>query len=142
MEKLFAATDIIGIIGEAMAKVGLDKNNAADAFAVYWVNAWQAANGRTDLLSAETFKAVAAQAARGLLQSAELAGANDAQKQEMAEALMLQAALIESSMEVAGSDRIQQQAVAKAVLTGAAASGLNLDIMTLTEDGFVKRSAR
>jgi hypothetical protein len=136
MEELFASTDIMGLMGDAMRSIGLSRSNAADAFAVYWVGAWQAANGRTDTPSAETFKAVAAQAARGLSQSPEFAAADDAQKQEMAEALMLQAAMIDGHMEEAAGNAAQLKAVGKAVKQGASASGLELDTMTLTEDGF------
>jgi hypothetical protein len=125
-----------------MRSVGLSRDNAADAFAVYWISAWQAANGRTTTPSAETFKAVAAQAARGLAQSPDFTGANDAQTQEMAEALMLHAALIDGSLDDAGSDRAKQKALAKAVMQGAAASGLELDKMNLTEEGFVEGSPR
>jgi len=142
MEALFASTDIMGLMGDAMQSVGLSRNNAADAFAVYWVSAWQAANGRTDTPNADTFKAVAVQAARGLSQSQQFKAANDRQKQEMAEALMLQAALIDGSIDEAASDRTKQKAVAKAVLQGAKASGLELDKMTLTEEGFVEGSPR
>jgi hypothetical protein len=136
MEALFASTDIMSLMGDAMRGVGLSRNNAADAFAVYWVGAWQAANGRTDTPSADTFKAVAAQAARGLSQSPAFAAADDAQKQEMAEALMLQAAMIDGHMEEAAGNAAQLKAVGKAVKQGASASGLELDTMTLTEDGF------
>jgi hypothetical protein len=136
MEALFASTDIMSLMGDAMRGVGLSRNNAADAFAVYWVGAWQAANGRTDTPSAETFKAVAAQAARGLSQSPAFAAADDAQKQEMAEALMLQAAMIDGHMEEAAGNAAQLKAVGKAVKQGASASGLELDTMTLTEEGF------
>jgi hypothetical protein len=142
LEQLFASTDIIGEIGRVMANVGLSKNNAADAFAVYWIAAWQAAHGDTSTPSSEMAQAVAAQAARGLSQSPEFAAANDAQKQEMAEALLVQAALIDGSMDDAGSDKAKQQAVAKAVKQGAAASGLELDQMTLTEEGFVEGGPR
>jgi hypothetical protein len=138
MEQMFASTDVIGQIGDAMASVGLSRSNAADAFALYWVSAWQAANGRSDTRSPETYKAAAAQAARGLSQSPEFAAATEAQKQEMAEALMVQAALIDAAADqAAGADPQQASAFRKAVSQGAAASGLELDKMTLTEEGFV-----
>ncbi len=142
METLFAATDIIGVIGVAMAKVGLDKNNAADAFAVYWITAWQISVGDLSDYSPAFHRAVAAQAARGLSQSPEFAAATDAQKQEMAEAMMVQAAFIGAAAEQAASDPAQLKALGQAVKRGAAASGLDLDKMTLTEEGFVKRSPR
>jgi hypothetical protein len=137
MEQLFASVDIIGEFGKVMGRVGLNKNNAADAFAVYWINAWSAARGESSAPSAEMAQAVAAQASLGLLQSPEFVNATEAQKQEMAEALMIQAALIDAAIELAASDNAQLQAVADAVKQGAAASGLDLDAMTLTEEGFI-----
>jgi hypothetical protein len=142
MEQLFASTDIMGEIGSVMAKYGLSKNNCADAFAVYWVNAWQVSHGDDSTPSAEMMQAVAAQAARGLSQSPEFAKANDAQKQEMAEALMVQGVMIASAFEQAAGDRKQLKALSEAVRQGAAASGLDLNSMTLTEEGFVKGGPR
>ncbi len=136
MEAFFASTDVIGQIGAAMVQLGLNKNNTADAFAVYWITAWQASAGDLSDYSPATYRAVAAQAARGLSQSSEFAAANDAQKQEMAEALMVQAALIGAVAEEAASDAVQLKAIGKAVKQGASASGLELDTMTLTEEGF------
>jgi hypothetical protein len=61
-----------------MAEYGLSKNNCTNAFAVYWVAAWQAAHGDQSTPSAETMRAVAAQTACGLSQSPEFATAIDA----------------------------------------------------------------
>ncbi len=136
MEILFGSTDVIRTIGSAMRGVGLDPANAADAFAVYWVSAWQASVGEMKTASPTAYQAVAAQAARGLSQSPEFASATDEQKQEMAEALMVQMALIDAHKEESISDPAKQKALANAVLRGAAASGLELGQMVLTERGF------
>lgn len=136
MEQLFGSVDVIGEIGKVMSQFGLSKDNAADAYAVYWVSAWQASVGDMSTKPAATYKLVAAQAALGLLQSPEFAKANDAQKQEMAEALLVQAALIDAHKESAAGNPEQLKAVANAVRQGAKASGLDLDKMTLTEEGF------
>jgi hypothetical protein len=139
MEQLFASTDIIGQIGSVMQSyAGLDKNNAADAFALYWVSAWKASKGDVSDKSAASYKAVAAQAARGMSQSPEMARATDAQKQEMAEALLVQSALIDGMLAEYGSDPAMMAKLAQSVRQGAKASGLDLDAMTLTEQGFVK----
>jgi hypothetical protein len=142
MEQLFASADIMEQIGSAMSSVGLSRNNSADAFAVYWVSAWQAATGDLSTASADAYQAVAAQAAHGLSQSPEFASADDSQKQEMAEALMVQAALIDGAKDQAAGDAAQLKALGKAVRQGAEASGLDLDKMTLTEDGFVPSKGR
>lgn len=138
MEQLFASTDIIGQISNAMGTVGLESNDAADAFALYWISAWKATRGDNSSADSGTYQAVSAQAARGLSTSAEFANATEAQKQEMAEALMVQAAMIDAHMESAAGDAQQLQAVAKAVSQGAKASGLELNKMELTAQGFAK----
>lgn len=140
MERLFASVDVINQIGIEMSRFGLSKNNAADAFALYWIAAWQAVNLENSDPSISTARTVSAQAAYGLSLSQAFTQASDAQKQEMAEALMVQAALVSASVEVAGADRAQLEAISQAVAQGAAASGLELDQMTLTEDGFIAKT--
>jgi hypothetical protein len=138
MEQFFSSTDVIGQIGDAMQSIGLKRNNAADAYALYWVSAWKATRGDNSTADGGTYKAVSVQAARGLSSSPEFTNASDAQKQEMAEALMVQAAMIDAHMESAAGNPQQLQAVAKAVAKGAQASGLDLNKMELTEQGFAK----
>jgi hypothetical protein len=143
MEQLFASTDIIGQIGTVMRSyAGLNKNNAADAFALYWVSAWKASKGDVSDKSVASYKAVAAQAARGMSTSPEMARATDAQKQEMAEALLVQSALIDGMLEEYGSNPAMMAKLAQSVRQGAKASGLDLDAMTLTEQGFVKAAKK
>jgi hypothetical protein len=139
MEQLFASRDIMEEIGTVMAQYGLSRSNAADSYAVYWVAAWQAANGELTDRSPATYKAVSSQAARGFSQSPEFAAATDAQKQEMAEALLVQAALIDGAKSAAASDPVQMKAVRKAVAQGAKASGIELEKMTLSDNGFVPK---
>lgn len=142
MNEMFASTDVIRAISDAMAGLGLRHDNAADAFAIYWVAAWQAANGELTDRSPATYQSVANQAARGLSASPNFANASDAQKQEMAEALMVQTVMIDAAKDAYSSNAVQLKALSKAVSQGAAASGLDLDKMTLTEDGFVPTKPR
>jgi hypothetical protein len=137
MEALFASGDIIGQIDNIMREDGLRASNVADAYAVWWVSAWRASKGDFSEKNGATYRAVSAQAARALVSNAQFAIANDAQKQEMAEAMLIQAALIDSSAQVYAEDLNMKQQLASAVRQGAKRSGLDLDTMTLTEDGFV-----
>jgi hypothetical protein len=138
MEQLFASTDVIGQIGAAIGPYGLRTDNVADAYAVYWISAWEAAHGIVGSSETRTrAQAVKAQAARAILGSSEMTSATDAQKQEFAEAMLVQATLISAQMDVAAGDPAQLRAVARAVRQGAKASGLDLDAMVLTENGFV-----
>jgi hypothetical protein len=137
MAQLFASTDVIGQIGAEMSSYGLRIDNVADAYAVYWINAWEAAHGIVG--KAETrsrAQAVKAQAERAMSGSPEMVRATGAQKQEFAEALLVQAAMISAHMANAAGDPAQLAAVAKAVRQGAKAMGLDLDTMVLTDQGF------
>lgn len=142
MEQLFGSVDVIAEIGSIMASLGLSKDNAADAFAVYWISAWQAANGDTSDRSADTYEAVSKQVVMGFSQSPDFKNANNSQKQQMAEAMLVQAALIDGAKDQMSSDPAQMRALRQAVTNGASASGLDLDKMTLTEDGFAPAKAR
>lgn len=137
MEQLFASADIIGAIGKGLAPFGLRTDNVADAYTVYWMSAWQASIGRTEIFQRDLVVKVKIQVTNALLAIPEIIGATNAQKQEFAEALLVQTALIDASMEQAAGDGNQKRAIASAVRKGASAMGLDLDAMTLTENGFV-----
>lgn len=138
MAQMFASTDIFAAMAKGLAPMGLRVDNVADSYTVYWINAWEAANGITgSQTSREQAQAVKAQASRALLATPEFTKATPAQKQELAEALLIQAALISASAEAAASDPAQMEAVGVAVRTGAKAMGLDLDAMTLSAAGFV-----
>ena len=142
MEQLFQTTDIIEQIGAAMRPVGLRVNNVADAYAVWWISAWEAVNKRDAGSSPAMYQAVKAQAAQSILSTGAFRNASNAVKQEMAESLLVQAALIDASVDAAAGNPAQLTAVARAVNQGAMAMDRDLDLtkMTLTQDGFVKRS--
>lgn len=139
LEALFASTDIISAMGKQLAPYGLRTDNVADAVAAWWINAWLASRGRTDTPTQDQIAAIKAQAAQALARTAGFAQASDATKQEVAEANLIQAALIESYMEKARGDQKLRQAIAAAVRQGAKRSGLDLDGMELTSNGFVFR---
>ncbi len=136
LEQSFAGTDVIGAIGAAMRQAGLDKNNMADAYAVWAVNAWSAAHGDLSETPPATLRAVADQVALAFLNTPDLAGADDAAKQQLAETLLVQAALISANAEAAAGDAALSRQVARAVRQGASASGLDLDRIRLTATGF------
>lgn len=137
MAQMFASHDIFAAFAQGLAPMGLRVDNVADAYTVYWVTAWEASRGisGTDTPRAQA-QAVKAQAAKALLSAPEFAKAGAAQKQELAEALLIQAALISASMEGAAGDPAQMEAVGKAVRTGAKAMGLDLDTIELGPNGF------
>lgn len=137
MARLLTSTDVIGMMGSAIAPYGLRTNNVADAYALYWIAAWEASRGITD--SGETrerIQAVKAQAANALLATPDFVNATPAQKQELAEAFLIQSALIQDTVNTYASDPAMLRKVSAAVAQGAKASGLDLKSMTLTEAGF------
>ena len=136
LEKMFASTDIIVAVGKAMSLYGLNTNNLADAYAVYWTNAWLGSRGRNEDLPKTQMIAVRNQAASALLSSPELLAAADSQKQEMVEAMLVQAAMISAYIDNAKADPALMAKVKSAIAQGAKAMGLDLYAMTLTPNGF------
>lgn len=138
MAQMFASTDVFAAMAQGLAPTGLRIDNVADAYAAYWISAWEAAHGITgSTTSRAQAQGVKAQASRALLATPEFTKASAAQKQEFAEALLIQTALISASAEAAANDPAQMEAVGVAVRTGAKAMGLDLDAMTLGNTGFV-----
>jgi hypothetical protein len=136
MEQLFASKDVIGQINQGMTTIGLKSNNVADAYALYWVSAWLGTRGRSENLPKSQMIAVRNQAAGALLKVPELTSATDAQKQEMAEAMLIQSLLISASIDSAKSDPVLTEKVKVVIAQGAKGMGLDLDQMTLTTTGF------
>lgn len=131
------SSDVIEKIGGAIGQFGMRADNVADAYAIWWLNAWLASRQRNDTPPARQIAAVRAQAARAMSSVPEMASASDAVKQEMAEANLIQAAMLGSMMDDAEGNPTKLRQLAAAVRKGARATGLNLDAMDLTDDGFV-----
>jgi hypothetical protein len=143
MEALFASTDVIAMVGQGIAPYGLKTNNVADAYAVYWISAWEASRGIAGASETrQRAQAVRTQASNAMAAVPAMASATDAQKQEFAEAMLVQAALISAYMDDAAGNPTQIRAVGAAVAKGAKAMGLDLDTMDLTSNGFVPTKGR
>jgi hypothetical protein len=130
--------DIIEQITARLSPYGFSKGNLADAYAIYWVNAWEAANGAIGAESTRAqFMAVKRQAAAGLLAVPSMAKASDADKQNFAEVLLVQAVMVQASAEQVQSNPTAARAQQAIVRKGAKMLGVELDIYKLTENGFV-----
>lgn len=138
MEQLFAKQDVMAIVDAEMRKVGLSKNNVADAYTAWWTNAWLATQGRNDDLPPSQLQAVKHQAELALLATMAVAMFNDAQKRELAEALLVQAMLISAAVDMAKNQPALMPQLKAAVAKGAKATGVDLAAMTLTAEGFRK----
>lgn len=139
LEEIFASADVMGMIASAMTSVGLDANNVADAYTVWWISAYQASQGSVTTPIRARYQAVRQQSENALLSSTYLINATDADKQQLAEAYLVQAALVDSSVAEMQSTPQHLDALKAAVKQGAMTSGLDLDRMVLTDDGFRSR---
>ncbi|MGK9165096.1 hypothetical protein KXR53_02295 [Inquilinus limosus] len=138
LARVFASTDVIEAMRAPLAEAGLRIDDVADAYAVYWINAWQASRGVDDDVSRRMATAVRNQVAGVMASTGALRGASDAAKQEMAESLLIQAALIGEAMKQSQGNPALSRQLAAAVSQGARGMNLDLASMTLTEDGFVR----
>lgn len=139
LEKELASSDPIAKATPELARYGFRVDHLGDAYAIWWLNAWLASRQRTDTPPMRQLAAVRAQAARAMAATPEVARASDAEKQELAEANLIQSLLIGAALEQAKTDPAQLQRIATAVRQGARASGLDLDTMDLTDKGFVPK---
>ncbi|MBE9604345.1 hypothetical protein IAI18_05670 [Acetobacteraceae bacterium H6797] len=130
MEKLFAERDVMKLADDWMAPYGMKSDNVADTMAVYLANAWLATRGRTDDPSPEQMRGLKAQMAAAALATPQFASATDAVKQEMAEAMILQALIVSDFAETAKNNPQLQAQVRQAVATGAQAS-FGIDLLKL-----------
>ena len=136
LERTFASNDLIDRMGEIMVASGLNQNNLADAYAFYWTNAWQAFSGHNQDLSKTEIVAVRSQTARILLATPQFRTATDAQKQEIAEMMIIQTIFVSASIDSAKSDPTQLANAKASIAKGAKNFGLDFDRMTLTPQGF------
>jgi hypothetical protein len=138
MEARYANRDLFAALDQAMAGHGLRYDNVADAFTVWMINIWLGANGLTDDPPPAQIKAVSAQIAAALGLSPDLAKASDAQKQELAEGLLLNAAVIGGALAdpraTSAEGRAQLQ---KAMSQVGSKMGVNLTAIRISDQGFV-----
>ena len=136
LAQVFASNDVILAASKAMAKFGLRSDNLADVYALYWSSTWLASVGSSATPTRAQFAKVKTQSGAALAAVPNVIGASDQQKQQFAEALLVQTLLIEASVEKAQHNPAQRKEIANAVLQGARAMGLDLATMTLTNEGF------
>jgi hypothetical protein len=138
-EKLAAQPTLMNEISAAVRAYGFDPHNVADAYAVWWINVWGASQKQNIEPDPVTVEAVKRQVRSALAATPDFAEASDAERQEFAEALLLQAAMLGSALDQWESDPKMLEQLAAAARQGALASGLDLTKMRLTRDGFFSR---
>jgi hypothetical protein len=144
LEQMFAAQP--GLMDDLAAGAranGFDPHNVADAYALWWMNAWDASEKRDSKPDAATVAAVRQQVYAAFAATPGFAATSDAERQEYAEALLLQAALLASAFEQNRNNPEMLELLAEATRKGAKASyGIDLQSMILTRNGFVPREAK
>jgi hypothetical protein len=124
-------------IDAGMRGLGLSSSNVADAYVLYWTSAWLGTRGRDDNLPSKQMIAVRNQAANALVSTTAFVNANDQQKQELTDALLVQSALIAGYVNGGKQNATLMPKVKAAIAEGAKAIGLDLYAMSLTPNGFV-----
>lgn len=135
LEQLMAQGDLIERMGPLLKPAGLRTDNLADAYTLWWIVMWNAAQGKSGNPDPVICAAVRNQVVALLPGQAALA---DTDKQKLAEGLLLQAMLVEAAIDQAKTPA-EQAKVAALVKRTAAPMGMDFSTMTLTGKGFVTR---
>ncbi len=143
LEQMLAAQPrLMDDIAASAKNAGFDPHNVPDAYAMWWMNAWLVANKRDEVPDAATVEAVKRQVRNAFAATPDFAKTSDAERQEYAEALLLQATMLGSAFEQMKGDPRMLDQLANAAHQGAKASGIDLSRMSLTQSGFVPREAK
>ena len=138
-EALFEQVDIIDEVGKAVAPFGLKTSNMADAYTIYFLNAWMVANGRSDQNTPEQITGVQKMAANALGSTPDLLKLDDARKQQFSEALIIQGALFDAMLQATISDPAALAKVKADTKAGAKEMGIDVDAFELTPAGLVRK---
>jgi len=140
IERLFERTDLVAEFDREMAPYSLRSGNLGDAFAAYWAAMWAVANAEPFPDEAR-IAAIRAQLARALLANEQVAGAGDAARQRLAEAMIHEAAFALAAHDNAMNGRapFTPQQLADHADRNLRQKGMDFRAMTLTDDGFVPR---
>lgn len=140
LEQLFSAVDVVGEVGKAMRGYGLSPDNVADAYAVWWISAWSAANGVETTDDPAIYQAVKMQARAAFAATPDFAKLPDADRQQFAEASIIQAVLLDTANDgMRGTNPQGMAALAANARKGAKDMGIDLDTLVLTREGFRPR---
>jgi hypothetical protein len=143
LAQILAKSDIAAEMSTAILAYDLKGNNLADVYAVYWVVMWEASRGIIDSSGTKAQAiAVRTQVAGALLTSPQIVNATDAAKQQLVEAMLVDAYLTGASMSQANGDQQVLAKIANIARVNARNAGLDLDAMDLTPNGFVPAKGR
>lgn len=124
---------------KALKSLGLNLDNAADAYAFWWLDIWMAAN-QTDFTTSEA-QAIGAkkQAANLLLRATNLAKASNSEKQKFADEMVLEAIIIEGGLIRGRTDKVFRAQLSQIALNKAKAKSLEIERFELGQSGFIDK---
>lgn len=138
LEQAFSQ-DIIAQLDAPLRAAGLDSSDMADMTTLYWINAWEGANG---IVGRQTDPALVrgarAQLAGVMAKNPSMAQMTDAQKQDIADTMIIQGLLIEARMQGAAKQGAAAQKQVSDAVASEAQQMLKTDLraVMLTPQGF------
>jgi hypothetical protein len=136
----FTNSNVFAAVEKAMAVYGMRADSIADTFAMFWVASWQAAHSVEAEPSKASVAAVKRQAAQAMLAVDQITAMSPADKQEMADGLIVSLVMLTAAQEGAKADPSMKKMLAKQAMTDAQQLGLDHNVLTLTDAGFVPAS--
>ncbi|KYO52662.1 hypothetical protein PJ900_00275 (plasmid) [Tistrella mobilis] len=136
LDRLLTDNDVIAAARDWLKPYGMRPENVADAMAVYLSTAWAAVRGSDADPEPEVMRGLSDQLAAAIGATPGFTRASDAEKQELAESMIVQAVIISRHASAARDHPELQKRVGEAVARGAQATfGLDLTRLDLTVEG-------
>jgi hypothetical protein len=139
MEQGFAQADVFEQMAQGLQPFGLRIDNIADAYTVYFMNGWMAANGRMDQNTKEQAMGTKATVERVFAASPDIGKLSDEDKQSMAESLLLQAFLYDAMLQGTASDPQALKKVQADVRAALKQSAIDVDLFELKTNGLLRK---
>ncbi len=139
LEQAVSQIDLIDEIGKGVAPYGLRTDSIVDAYSIYMINAWMAANGRTDDNTKEQADGTKNMVMATFAASPDLAKLSDEDKQKFAEGMMLNAFLYSLMLEATKTNPEALVNVKKEVRDAAKLLSIDLDLFEMTANGLVRK---
>lgn len=139
LEQAISQIDIIDEIGKGIAPYGLRTDSIVDAYAMYMINAWMAANGRTDDNTKEQADGTKNMVMATFSATPDLAKLSEEDKQKFAEGMILNAFLYSGMLEATKTNPEALVNVKKEVRDAAKLLSIDLDLFEMTANGLVRK---
>lgn len=130
--------DLVDLIGQEIAKYGLSTANVADAYTVYFITAFDVANGRTETESQAQIDGTRAMVLETMQSVGGVASLGDGDRQSLAEGLILQAALFDAISGAVENDAALKKKVQTDVRNAALEMGLDLSQFRMGPNGLAR----